>query len=896
MARADTIAEGFQNVPQAARLRMFWRVFGPAWTKPEIDRQFTELKRAGVGGVMTCFTYPVALDDPAGGVKNQRFLSPEFLETLRYAAEKAKQVGLEFGVCGGTGWPYGGPTVSVADSAQRIRREIPKLAADGNGWQVPKLRESERVLAVFCGGRNVTDKLVGDRVNVAEPCQVFIVGPTYMQVKRAALGGEGYVVDHFNREAVLRYLDTVVASIAKAAPNGLLRSLFCDSLEVYRANWTGDLPQEFRKRRGYDLLPRLPELFDDNAPAAKDLRFDWWRTLAELAEERFARTVHDWCKARGISFALEAYGTPSMGFTAAQYCDVPWGEQYEWKGFSFSRFASSGAHLAGKRIIGAEAWTWAGLPNRLADSLAGLKLCSDLHFLSGANELTGVDYPYSPHTAGVPGWTPYYGPVLNENNPQWLCFPEFADYVSRCQWLLRQGKPMADIAIYTPTEDIFANGGTEQMALDFQLRDTFVTGEKTDEFGLKKALVHRSELIHALLKAGYNFDGIDFFAMNRLARVRNGKLIAGDGEYSVLILPNLKGIDLQAMEKIAQFVREGGKVIAIGQLPERFWGVGHEVASSRLRVLVREVFGAEANSPVSRHEFGDGQAIFLRDLGTGGIALWGELLGVCLSDMRADPLPELSHVHRRVGNRDFYFLVNAGAEAITFSVGFRRAGEKASLWNPMDGSIRPVPTDVSHKLYPDLRLTLPPHGSIFVCLEPGKALSAMPSPARKTVSLPLETTWRVTFDGPNAPPPVETSELVSWTKWPGAKYFSGRATYTTTFDFSPALPGGKSGRVRLRFEGVRECAVVTVNGKRVGALWTPPYALDITRFVRPGANTLQIVVANLPVNRVLGLPDPDLRSLRAVYGNRFPAPEEKTLMKEPAPSGLIGRVALEKEE
>src|SRR5262249_15606350 len=163
---------------------------------------------------------------------------------------------------------------------------------------------------------------------------------------------------------------------------------------VYGANWTHDFPAQFRKRRGYDLIPHLPELFDDRAPATQDLRFDFWRTLAELAEEEFAKPVQAWCRQHGLPFALEAYGTPSMGLTGARYCDIPWGEQYEWKGFSFSRFAASGGHLAGKRIIGAEAWTWTGIPNRLADSLSDLKLCSDLHFLAGENELTGVDFPY----------------------------------------------------------------------------------------------------------------------------------------------------------------------------------------------------------------------------------------------------------------------------------------------------------------------------------------------------------------------------------------------------------------------------------------------------------------------------------------------------------------------
>ena len=434
---ADPIAEGFADVPTSARIRMFWRIFGPAWTRIDIDEQLRQLQRAGVGGVMTCFTYPVAVNNPSINIQNVPFLSPPFLDTLRYAAESAKSKNIAFGVGGGTGWPFGGPTVTLADSAQKLRREILARSANGTGYVLPELREGESVLSAFCGHKDVTNRIQGNRVVVKSPetagCQVFIVGPTYMKVKRPSLGAEGYVVDHCNKDATLRYLNSVVSPMLAAAPKGLIQSVFCDSLEVYNANWTRGLPGEFQQRRGYALLPRLPELFDDHAPDARSLRFDFWRTLAELAEERFAQSVYAWCRQRGVAFALEAYGTPPMGFTTARFCDVPWGEQYEWKGFSFSRFASSGAHLAGKNIIGAEAWTWAGIPNRLADSLSDLKLCSDLHFLSGENELTGVDFPYSPSAEPAPGWMPYYGPVMNQNNPQWPFFHYLADYVSRCQ-------------------------------------------------------------------------------------------------------------------------------------------------------------------------------------------------------------------------------------------------------------------------------------------------------------------------------------------------------------------------------------------------------------------------------------------------------------------------------
>jgi glycosyl hydrolase family 106( putative alpha-L-rhamnosidase)/glycosyl hydrolase family 2 len=936
----DPIAAGFRVVPPEARLRMFWRIFGPAWTREEIDSQLEQLQRAGVGGVMTCFTYPIALDDPAKGIKNELFLSPEFLDNLRHATEKARQLGLDFGVCGGTGWPFGGPSVTERDAAQRLREETVTPFADGKGYALPALRAGERYLAAFSGTRDVTAFIRGDRLEApvtGRPLPVvFIAGPTYMKVKRPSLGGEGYVVDHFRKQAVRRYLDGVVAPMLQAAPDGLIHTLFCDSLEVYHANWTHDFARQFQRRRGYDLIPHLPDLFDEASPAAQDLKFDFWRTAAELAEQEFARTVHTWCRRRGVSFALEPYGTPSMGFTGARFCDVPWGEQYEWKGFSFSRFTASAGHLAGKKIIGAEAWTWAGIPNRLADSLSDLKLCSDLHFLSGENELTGVDFPYSPRAEGAPGWLPYFGPVMNQNNPQWLCFPDLARYASRCQWLLRQGKPIADVALYTPTEDAFANGSTDQMLLDFQLRDRLVTGEPTDEFGLDKALRHQSDVIYSLLMNGFNFDGIDCFAVNELARVKGNRLAAGDGRYAIVVLPNLTGMDLDALEKIAGFCRAGGTVIATRRLPSRVYGWHQEEATQRLRARLAEMFGPDTGKSASVHPYGKGQAIFTPDEREGlASALAQAGIG---PDMRVSPFRPghprsgwISHVHRRAGDRDFYFVANVGATEARFTADFRVGGRSASLWDPMSGEITPLPILAQDRSRTQVALALPPRGSVFVCFAgggqpPASSRGVAPtfrseglraearsygspeglraearsygspeglraearSDGSQSVSHLLKLAWRVTFDGPDAPPPHETRDLTSWTGWPGGRFFSGRATYTGTFE-SPVSPSERSW---LRFEAVREVAQVVVNGHPAGAIWTPPYELEVTSLLKPGPNTLQITVANLPVNRFLGLPDPDLGPLAAAYGERFPAPQEKQLMPEPAPSGLIGKVLL----
>jgi hypothetical protein len=877
----------FMNPPAEARTRMFWRVFGPAWKPAEIDYQLGLLKDAGIGGVTAFFMYPVELDDAGRGIQNQRFLSPDFLKTLRHASAKAAELHIRFGVAGGTGWPFGGPSVNVEDGAQRLRRiEVPPGPAQS--FSPPDLRDGESVFAAYSGTRSIkapsgSPALLAETPDSAKPLYWFVAGPTRMQVKRPAFGAEGLVVDHINQAAAKRYLDTVVEPMLTAGA-GKIESVFCDSLEVYGANWTADFPEAFRRRRGYDLTPLIPALFSTNSSRSADLKFDFWRTHAELTEERFTKTVSEWMHRHEVRFEMEAYGTPPNPLTAARYIDTPAGEQYEWKGFSLSRLAASGAHLTGKNIVSAEAWTWLGLPNRLYDSLSDFKLASDLHFLAGINELIGVDFPYSPRSAGAPGWLPYYGPVMNQNNPQWPWFHRLIDYTSRCQWMLRQGTPVSDVAIYLPVEDIFASGGPDQMLLDFQLRDRLVSGEKTDEFGLETALHHRSDLIHTLLSQGFNYDGIDFFSLEQMAFPQNGRLLAGDGRYRILILPNLTGIDYPAMAKIARFCRGGGTVIATKRLPDRCYGHIGANDTPKLEALMSELFDLKT-SGISSKKVGVGEAIFVPDE--------QESLGLVLArldpDLRTTPVqPDVGCVHRIDGRRDIYFITQSANKPVSFEGAFRQTETNSAFWDPMTGAIRPAAGRKTGDHHVVLTIGLPPRGSTFVVFDRSTPTSPPPVvlPDRPTG---LVFDWNIAFAGTNKPPArTAIRDLVSWTAWPETQFFSGLATYRTEFQWTGPLPA----KARLTFSEVHDAAEVMVNGRRAGDVWTPPLEVDIAPYIITGTNTIFVTVGNTPLNGFLGLPDQDLNPLRAAYGNRFPAPEEKRVSPTPAPAGLVGQVEL----
>ncbi len=185
-----------------------------------------------------------------------------------------------------------------------------------------------------------------------------------------------------------------------------------------------------------------------------------------------------------------------------------------------------------------------------------------------------------------------------------------------------------------------------------------------------------------------------------------------------------------------------------------------------------------------------------------------------------------------------------------------------------------------------LPLDLAPRSSVFVVFGRGHAAGFQRELRFQTEN--IKPIWHLAFTGTNAPDPRSVTNLVSWTDWPDSRFFSGLGTYTAEFPWDH--PAGR--RACLCCSQIREVADVRINGQLAGHLWTLPSEVDITPWLKPGANSLSITVANEPLNLFLGTPDEDLRPLRAAYGDRFPAPEEKRVVREPAPSGLIGEVSI----
>ncbi len=857
--QAQDLADQFRDPPDRARMTVYWIWFGPAVTREGIDTDLENMRRARIGGTVLLPMYPLSPDDPRKGIRNLPFLSPEFLDLLGYAAQRSRELGLTFEVTLGTGWPYGGPWITPDLGSQMLRL---RGAADA-----PKPGERRVVTS-------------GDRAVVALP--------TGMQVKRPALGSEGLVLDHYSRAALDRHLDVAGEKLFEAVREKGARSFWCDSFEVFEGNWTPGVLDHFRRLQGYDLKPLLPLLFGEETPEARQVRHDFWQTLSDMATQNFVKPLQEWCHRKGVPLSMEPYGVPPVSLAASRYVDLPVGECYDWRCFNLTRWTSSGAHLYGRNVVGAEAWTNVGQLKtgevvRTEDSLERLKLVSDMHFVSGANALMPTGYLNTPPSAGRPGWIGYWGPFISHTQTWWPYFPLLAAYIQRVSFVLQQGRPVNDVALYLPVDDAFA---ATPAAADPQRSpsrrpyrrwpDLSLSGAVLDllkgpippsnEFGLEAAMAADTPVVSGLIRAGYGFDGIDSSTLPE-ADVDGGRLRLGLGEYRVVVLPGLTGMPLADLEKLARFVREGGLLVATRRLPDVAYGwKDREVRTETLKALVRDLFAGPT--------YGRGRAVFVS-------SEEGEFRAALRSlvepDLRLEPEDsQVAFVHRGLPDQDFYFVANLGPQEKSLRPTFRGTGKRVERWNPMDGR-------VSDEWDGELRLE--PYGSMILRVTagtPGAAVRAASRSPSRVVE--LGGAWTLQAE---ERPALRLTRLGSWTEEPGLLHFSGTAVYSTTVE----LPGAVSGRVELDLGDVREIADVWVNGVQAGVAWKRPYRVDVSKVVREGANSVQVKVTNLWSNAVLGMPQPDYAALRAAYGVRFPDPVEWKRCR-PLPSGLLGPARL----
>jgi hypothetical protein len=857
-----------------ARPMMRWWWFGAAVTPEGLDRELQAMHDAGLGGVEVQPVYPLVPDDRGRGLVNHPFLSAPFLDAVRHSAATAKRLGLRYDLTLGSGWPYGGPHIPIDHAAGRLRWE--KVPVKGRRVPLPPMTTGERLIAVTLPqsavselgeqGVELTD-IRGDVLWLPDglrPAEVwaFIAGRTGMMVKRAAVGAEGYVLDHYDRAALQAHLDAVGTPLLDALRGTPPATIFCDSLEVFGSDWTPDLLPEFQRRRGYDLRPHLGALVAGQDGRAIALRQDWGRTLGELYEERFLGPLAEWTRARGSKLRIQGYGIPPATLSSNRLADLTDGEGAQWKTITPARWASSANHLFDRTVTASETWTWLHSPSFAATPL-DLKAEADRHFLMGVNQLIGHGWPSTP--AGVDrddwrfNWRFYAAGAFNDRNPWWIVMPDVSRYLQRVSALLREGRPVHDVALYLPTSDALGD--------------------------IKPGTAHLLELVRerigpavpaAILDAGFGFDVIDDGLLAEPAKIEGNELVVGAQRFRVVVLPAVRTMPAETLSRLRAFAAAGGRVIATDRLPEATPGLRGEPLALDMTL-----------TPTPAASLGDA------------------LRAALTPDIRLEPAStDVGQLHRRVGDADVYFLANTANTPRAVRLTVRTVG-RAEWWDPLTGATRAADVAAADRETMTLPLDLEAYESTVLVVARGPAPRVVPaSRPPRTPATELRGPWTVTFPAEIAPPRTRDA-LTSWDADEDTRFFSGVATYEATLEIA-AIPRGAT--VALDFgqgrpvDGtdrgpgmrtwldapIRDAAVVTVNGQRAGSVWCPPYRLDISALVRPGTNTLSIRVGNTAMNHMAGRPLPDYRLLNLRYGERFQAQGMELI--RPLPSGLFGPV------
>lgn len=679
------------------------------------------------------------------------------------------------------------------------------------------------------------------------------------RVSTCSEGWDGYALDPFDAGAFRRYWDAVVEPLiadAGALTGKTLKYLYTDSWEVEVANWTPTLREEFKARRGYDLLPWLPTIAGKivNTRAETD-RFlqDFRRTMGDLAIDNHFRLFRDGAHRHGLLIHPESGGPHAVPIDAQQclgFNDVPMSEFWAWSwrhrvgddNRFFVKQPASAAHTYGHPLVLAEGFTSIG-PHWQESLWDDLKPTFDHACTEGLNLLAWHAFVSSPANEGIPGQQYFAGTHLNPNVTWWDKSAPFFNYINRCQWMLQQGIPVADVAYYY--------------------------GDHVPNF----AQLRRSD--PAREGTGYDYDVVTAEVILNRMQVSNGRLVLPEGvSYRLLVLPDRTVISLPVLRKLKEFADAGATIL--GPRPTTASGLtGFPDSDAEVKRLADALWG-------------------------GGRVLEGRTAREVLKSLKVEPdfqsesqdnpKAEIDFIHRRAGDADIYFVANRSTNATTLNCAFRVAHKAPELWDAVSGEHRFASAYSQSGGVTKLPLTLNPCGSQFVVFrEPAEnhPASAKRNDVEFTTLGELDGPWTVTFDPKwGGPPSAQFDSLGSWTarSEPGIKYYSGTAVYRKQFE----IPAGAAIKaLEIDLGNVRELAEIKINGQSCGIVWAPPFRVDITRALKPGMNELQIEVVNLWANRIIGdqfLPAAE----RFTRTNIRQLTSQSPLM----PSGLMGPVRL----
>ncbi len=972
LAAAD-LADQFRDPPQEARPRVYWTWLHTTLSKKRITFELEEMKKKGIAGALlwessTGFSrYGTRMEPvPAGS----RWMGPEWREHARFAFQEAERLGIEVSLALTTGANCGGPWISPADSAQKLVWSVANVTGPARFSELLPLPEKlplgedgkplyYRDIGVFAAEPfrlgQMGYKVEGSQLYPIEDLSNVPIGNPWIDVTKhmdasgrltwdvpagvfriVRLGHSttgqrashmhpdegGFYADHMRADSIELNTRTMLKELFGEGPlPRSLKYLHCDSYEVYNSDWTPNLVDEFRKRRGYDPARFLPTLESGGSIETRAItarfREDLDKTRSDCFADYHYGKLLDLAHERGMGFHSESAGTRIFQvdpLKALGRNDIPMGEFWMEEDTHrvtpeerfYVRCASNAAHIYGKRFAAAESFTSIG--RHWEEDPWSLKPVGDMAFLEGVNRIFLHTFSHSPDELGKPGAEYFAGTHINPNVTWWDQSRAWLDYLSRCQLLLSQGLFVADVLRYY--------------------------GDQVPNFVPRRH-------VDPSLGPGYDYDLTNAEVILTRMSVRDGRIVLPDGmSYRLLVLPDRKAMPPDVLRKIGELVKAGATVV--GPAPSEASGLqGYPESDREVQSLANEIWGNVNGKTVTERRYGKGRVIVGRNLRQ---ILAGAGIAPDFEMVRSLPGARVEAIHRATQDADIYFVVNESNRWEEVECAFRVSGKAPELWIPDTGDRKPQSVYATKAGRTVLPLRLAPYGSVFVVFR-GTAAEHAVKLTRGTTTLfpasphaagaaagaevvdasagsvtlrawsagryvasgtrgrvasfqvaappaPLDIAgpWTVRFTpGWGAPESVVFDRLISWTERPedGIRYYSGTAAYETTFNVPAGLISADT-RLELDLGELTNLAEVRLNGTDLGTLWKPPFrSADIAPLLRPQGNRLEVRVTNLWVNRMIGdelLP----RERRYTHANMYKFTAQSPLRK----SGLFGPVRI----
>lgn len=620
----EELASGFGNPPEEAKPWVYWFWLNGNITKEGITADLEAMKRVGIGGVLIM---EVDQGVPLGPVD---FMSDPWRDLFRHVVAESERLGLQVNMNNDAGWNgSGGPWIKPEESMQKVvwseievegpkrfegalpqpetvagyYRDISLLAFPSPGnYRIGRIRAKACYNAAGSGPADQTvlppemrieqDRVIDLSSAMAKDGHLAWDVPsgkwTLVRFGHTSTGienapspasGRGLECDKLSKEGIEAnfngMMGKLIADVGGSAGKTLVAT-HIDSWENGAQNWTMKMREEFSGRRGYDPLPYLPVITGrvvETLEISERFLWDLRQTISDLVVENYAGHLRTLAQRHGLRLSIEAYGGPCDDLPYAGQADEPMCEFWMGGGAMHTcKEMASAAHIYGKPILGAEAFT-AGDEEKWKEHPASIKALGDQAFCDGVNRFVFHRYAMQPWLDRQPGMTMGpWGIHYERTQTWWEWSAGWHEYLARCQYLLRQGLFVADVCFLQPESS----------------PQGFVS--------------------HPPLP--YDYDNCSADVLLTRMTVRDGKLALPDGlSYRLLVLPQLRTMTPQLLGKIKELVAAGATVI--GPKPDRAPGLSdYPNCDVQVNRIAAELWGeGEPSGEIEERAYGKGRVI-----------------------------------------------------------------------------------------------------------------------------------------------------------------------------------------------------------------------------------------------------------------------------------------------